>query len=39
LHVVGNPRAEGFYSACGFTLSGEVATRFGVGLTMRKRLS
>jgi GNAT superfamily N-acetyltransferase len=38
LHVVGNPRAEGFYSACGFTLVGEVATRFGVGLTMRKGL-
>jgi GNAT superfamily N-acetyltransferase len=36
LYVVGNPRARGFYSACGFLLLGEEPTRFGVGLTMRK---
>jgi GNAT superfamily N-acetyltransferase len=38
LYVVGNPRAEGFYAACGFELIGREATRFGVGLTMRKAI-
>ena len=38
LHVVGNPRARGFYSACRFLLLGEEPTRFGVGLTMRKAI-
>jgi N-acetylglutamate synthase-like GNAT family acetyltransferase len=38
LHVVGNPHAKNFYSACGFEVNGEHQTRFGVGLTMRKIL-
>jgi GNAT superfamily N-acetyltransferase len=38
LYVVGNPRAEGFYAACGFVLVGREPTRFGVGLTMRKAI-
>jgi GNAT superfamily N-acetyltransferase len=38
LHVVGNPHAEGFYLSCGFTVTGTVETRFGVGLTMRRPL-
>jgi GNAT superfamily N-acetyltransferase len=38
LHVVGNPHAKGFYSACGFQEMGRVATRFGVGLDMRRLL-
>ena len=38
LHVVGNPHAKDFYSACGFEIVGEQQTRFGVGLTMRKKL-
>jgi GNAT superfamily N-acetyltransferase len=39
LCVVANPRAQGFYAACAFELVGEESTRFGVGLTMRKRLA
>ncbi len=38
LHVVGNPHAKDFYSACGFEIVGEHRTRFGVGLAMRKKL-
>jgi GNAT superfamily N-acetyltransferase len=38
IHVVGNPHAEGFYRACGFELVGTTATRFGVGLLMRRLL-
>ena len=38
LHVVGNPHAEGFYAACGFRVTGRVDTRFGVGLTMQRKL-
>lgn len=38
LHVVGNPHAKGFYSACGFEVVGEHQTRFGIGLTMQKKL-
>jgi GNAT superfamily N-acetyltransferase len=38
LHVIGNPHAEGFYVSCGFNVTGVVETRFGVGLTMRRRL-
>lgn len=38
LHVIGNPHAEGFYTACGFRLTGMVETRFGVGLSMRRPL-
>ena len=39
LHVVGNPHAEGFYSAVGFEVVGTTQTRFGPGLLMRKALS
>jgi GNAT superfamily N-acetyltransferase len=39
LHVIGNPHAEGFYTACGFERLGSTATRFGAGLQMRKPLS
>jgi GNAT superfamily N-acetyltransferase len=39
LHVVGNPHAEGFYSAVGFGVVGTTKTRFGPGLLMRKALS
>ena len=35
LHVVGNPHAEGFYSACGFETLGTTQTRFGDGLLMK----
>ncbi len=38
LHVVGNPHAEGFYSACGFHTTGFFETRFGAGLAMRRDL-
>lgn len=38
LHVVGNPHAANFYRACGFEVSGTVATRFGAGLLCRRRL-
>ena len=38
LHVIGNPHAEGFYRSCGFDVTGTVATRFGVGLAMRRPL-
>jgi N-acetylglutamate synthase-like GNAT family acetyltransferase len=38
LHVVGNPHAEGFYRSCGFSNVGTKATRFGVGLLMKRSL-
>lgn len=38
LHVVGNPHAEGFYTACGFTTLGKKQMRFGIGLLMKKPL-
>jgi N-acetylglutamate synthase-like GNAT family acetyltransferase len=38
LHVVGNPHAEGFYTACGFRTIGVVETRFGTGLAMQRAL-
>lgn len=38
LHVVGNPHAAGFYTACGFRTSGAVETRFGAGLAMQRAL-
>lgn len=38
LHVVGNPHAEGFYSACGFKTLGTKQMRFGVGLLMKLAL-
>lgn len=39
LHVIGNPHAEGFYSACGFEVLGTKQMRFGVGLLMKRDLS
>jgi N-acetylglutamate synthase-like GNAT family acetyltransferase len=36
IHVVGNPHAEKFYSACGFKVVGRTETRFGPGILMRK---
>jgi len=36
LCVIGNPHASDFYIACGFTTVGTTATRFGLGLLMRK---
>jgi N-acetylglutamate synthase-like GNAT family acetyltransferase len=38
LHVVGNPHAKDFYAACGFEITGEHQTRFGVGILMQKSL-
>ena len=38
LHVVGNPHAEGFYSACGFEMIGTKQMRFGIGFLMKKIL-
>ena len=38
LHVIGNPHAEGFYTSCGFRVTGTVETRFGVGFRMRRPL-
>lgn len=38
IHVVGNPHAEGFYSACGFKLLGTTHMRFGIGLIMKREL-
>ena len=35
LYVVGNPHAENFYLACGFSRIGTSETRFGIGLLMR----
>ena len=36
IHVVGNPHAREFYSACGFEVIGTTETRFGPGILMRK---
>lgn len=38
LHVVGNPHAEGFYTACGFSAVGTKQMRFGTGLLMKRTL-
>jgi GNAT superfamily N-acetyltransferase len=38
LHVIANPRAEGFYARCGFERTGETPTRFGPALLMRMPL-
>lgn len=38
LHVVGNPHARHFYLACGFQVVGTEATRFGVGLLLKRAL-
>jgi GNAT superfamily N-acetyltransferase len=39
IHVVGNPHAENFYSACGFKGAGTQHTRFGIGLLLMRALS
>jgi len=36
LKVIANPRARRFYEQCGFSLEGEVETRFGPALRMTK---
>lgn len=36
LKVIANPRARRFYEHCGFSLEGEVQTRFGPALRMTK---
>jgi GNAT superfamily N-acetyltransferase len=38
LHVVGNPHAERFYRACGFTQIGTQQTRFGTGLLLSRAI-
>jgi N-acetylglutamate synthase-like GNAT family acetyltransferase len=38
IHVIGNPHAQAFYLACGFESAGTAATRFGIGLLMRRPL-
>jgi GNAT superfamily N-acetyltransferase len=38
LHVIGNPHAKGFYLSCGFSVTGTIETRFGLGLDMRRSL-
>jgi GNAT superfamily N-acetyltransferase len=39
IHVVGNPHAASFYSACGFKVTGVQHMRFGVGLLLKRALS
>ena len=39
IHVVGNPHAESFYSACGFEAVGTRRMRFGIGLLLKRQLS
>lgn len=39
LHVVGNPHAQHFYTACGFQTLGTTPTQFGIGLLMTRSLS
>jgi GNAT superfamily N-acetyltransferase len=36
VRVIANPRARRFYENCGFSVEGEVQTRFGPGLRMTK---
>jgi len=36
LSVIANPRARRFYEHCGFSVEGEVPTRFGLALRMTK---
>jgi N-acetylglutamate synthase-like GNAT family acetyltransferase len=38
LHVVGNPHAESFYTACGFAAVGTQRTQFGIGVAMKRSL-
>jgi GNAT superfamily N-acetyltransferase len=39
LYVIGNPKAQGFYEGCNFEHMAIEQTRFGPGLSIRKRLS
>ena len=39
IEVIANPRAEYFYKKVGFTGSGQVPTRFGPGIRMRREIS
>jgi GNAT superfamily N-acetyltransferase len=39
IHVVANPRAKGFYIACGFAFLRTTSTRFGPGLRMRRAIT
>jgi GNAT superfamily N-acetyltransferase len=39
LHVIGNPHASAFYTACGFALVGIRPTRFGPAPALQKRLT
>jgi GNAT superfamily N-acetyltransferase len=39
IHVAGNPHAEKFYYACGFTAAGTKQMRFGVGLLLKRALA
>jgi GNAT superfamily N-acetyltransferase len=39
LHVIANPTAKDFYLACGFRITGEAQTRFGVAPTMVKQVA
>lgn len=36
LKVIANPRARRFYESCGFSVEGEVETRFGAAIRMTK---
>jgi GNAT superfamily N-acetyltransferase len=38
IHVIGNPHADDFYTACGFETTGTEKTQFGTGLLMRKQI-
>ena len=38
LHVIANPRAEGFYASCGFEPAGDAQTQFGPAPAMRRGL-
>lgn len=38
VHVVANPRAEGFYQRCGFERCGDSETQFGPAALMKKRI-
>lgn len=38
IHVVGNPHAEAFYSACGFNALGTRQLQFGIGVLMKRGL-
>jgi len=37
-YPLGNPHANGFYLACGFSVIGTTETRFGPGLSMTRTL-